>query len=209
MHRLHLVAGVYLDGRHGPPSTVGSKARGRADGSACGPPAKGERDPGGKKISKAGRQTSQLETYLVAIKRDGAIEVLHQKTYIADRDLATSSAMGRHDVFTPARIPLGHRRGYGLDLSVEANPFHAMHVVVAKQRALPSAKTVKRHGHRDRNIDADHPDLHLVGERARRVAVTGEETDPVAEFVIVDQVKCVLEAGTRMTLSTGPKISSR
>ena len=46
-----------------------------------------------------------------------------------------------------------------------------MHVVIAKQRALPAAKTMI--GDRDRNwhVDADHANFHLGGEIAGGVAV--------------------------------------
>jgi len=40
---------------------------------------------GGKEVSKTRSQTAQLETHPVAIKRNRAIEVLDQKTYVADR----------------------------------------------------------------------------------------------------------------------------
>ncbi len=86
MHRLHLVAALYLDGCHRPPSTSRSKPRRQMQ---MAPHVfhlpKCERDPGSKKISKTGSQTAQLETHPVAIERNRAIEVLDQKTYIADR----------------------------------------------------------------------------------------------------------------------------
>jgi len=87
------------------------------------------------------------------------------------RDLATDSlsAMGWHRGVHAGANARGPTPGDGLDPGVKANTFHAMHVVVAKQRALPAAKAMERHGHRDGNIDADHADLHLVG-KARAVS---------------------------------------
>ena len=46
---------------------------------------KRQRDPGSKEVSKTWSQAAQLETYPVAIERNRAIEVLDQKTYVADR----------------------------------------------------------------------------------------------------------------------------
>ena len=65
-----------------------------------------------------------------------------------------------------------------------------MHVQIAEQRALPTAEAVKCHRHGDRHVHADHPDLHLVTERACGVAVTREDRGAVAEFVLIDQSEC-------------------
>ena len=46
---------------------------------------KRQRDSGSKEVGKTRSQTAQLETYPVAIERNRAIEVLDQKTYVADR----------------------------------------------------------------------------------------------------------------------------
>ena len=151
----------------------------------------GQRDAGGKEVSKTRSEAAQLETYLVAVERDGAFQVLHQQTDVADRGRlsVTSSAMGWHRSANPGADARGPAAGHGLDVGVEANTFHAMHVMVAKQRALPAAKAVERHGHRDRDINADHADLHLVGKGACGVSVAGEDANAVAELVIVHQVR--------------------
>ncbi len=86
----------------------------------------------------------------------------------------------------PARMPVGQRDGDRLQLGVEADTLGTMHVVVAEQRGLPAAEAVERHRHRDRHVDADHADLDLVRELARRVAVAGEDGGAVAVFVLVD-----------------------
>src|ERR1700693_6210696 len=95
-------------------------------------------------------------------------------------ELATRSAMSRHDRAHAGANPCGPPGSDGLHVCVETNTLHAVHIVIAKQRALPSAKAVKRHGHRNRNVDAHHAYLHLVGKSARRIAVTGEDANPVA-----------------------------
>ena len=64
-----------------------------------------QRDSRGKEVSEARRQAAQLETYPVAIELDGAVEVLDQKTYVADR-LQPWVGM---EVLTPARMPVGQR----------------------------------------------------------------------------------------------------
>src|SRR5580700_6250816 len=97
-------------------------------------------------------------------------------------DPATRSAMSRHDRAHTGPNPCGPPGGHSLHVGVETNTFHAMHVVIAKQRALPSAKAMKRHRHRNRNVNAHHAHLDLVGKCARRVAVTGEDANPVAEL---------------------------
>jgi hypothetical protein len=42
-------------------------------------------DSGRKEVSETRSQSAQLETHLVAIERNRAIEVLNQKTNVADR----------------------------------------------------------------------------------------------------------------------------
>src|ERR1700723_4193237 len=100
-----------------------------------------------------------------------------------------ASAMGGHGSAYPGANPRRPTAGHGLDAGIEANPLHAMHVMVAKERTLPAAKTVEGHRHRDRHIDTNHPGLHLVGEGARRVSVAGEDGGAVAVLVLVDQVE--------------------
>src|SRR5580658_8136021 len=85
MHRVHPVATFHLHGRHGTPAAF----RGQ-------PPRQvqvvlhmihlpqGQRDSRGEEVSETRGQTAQLETYPVAIELDGAVEVLDQKTYVAD-----------------------------------------------------------------------------------------------------------------------------
>ena len=93
------------------------------------------------------------------------------------------------DVLTPARMPVGPTASHCLDVGIEADTFHPMHIVVAEQRALPPPEAVEGHGHGDRDVDADHPHLHLVGKGAGSVSIAGKDADAVAVLVIVDQVK--------------------
>src|SRR5690242_10129883 len=96
------------------------------------------------------------------------------------------SAHRRHDEVGPgpdAGRPAGRDR---LQPGVEAHALGTVHVVVAEQRALPAAEAVEGHRHRDRDVDAHHPDLDLVREVARRVAVAGEDRGAVGEGVGVD-----------------------
>ncbi|MND91836.1 hypothetical protein D3C80_839750 [compost metagenome] len=62
-----------------------------------------------------------------------------------------------------------------------------MHVVVAEQRVFPAAEAVEGHGHRDGHVDADHADLDLVTEHARRVAIAREDGGAVGVLVGIDQ----------------------
>src|SRR5580704_6201150 len=102
--------------------------------------------------------------------------------------------MRRHDGAHARANARGPARGDGLHVGVEADTLHTVHIVIAEERAFPSTKTVKRHRHGDRNVDAHHAHLYLVGERTRRIAVSGEEANTVAEFVIIHQVQCFLKA---------------
>ena len=69
-----------------------------------------------------------------------------------------------------------------------------MHMQRAEQRALPAAKAVKGHGHRDRHVDADHTDLNALAVLASGGAVTGEDGGTIAVFVVVDHGQGVFEA---------------
>src|SRR5690242_3309844 len=64
-------------------------------------------------------------------------------------------------------------------------------MVIAEERALPAAERMERHRHRDRQVDADHPDPGARREIARRVAVAGEDRGAIAEFMRVDEAKRV------------------
>src|SRR3954471_791958 len=64
-------------------------------------------------------------------------------------------------------------RGDGLGLGVEPDRVRAVLVEVAEAGALPAAEGVVGDRHRDRHVDADHADIDLRCEVARRVAVAG------------------------------------
>src|ERR1700691_2210447 len=105
-----------------------------------------------------------------------------------------ASAMGRHGRAHPSANTSGPTAGHCLDVGIEADTFHSMHVMVAKERALPAAKAVEGHRYGDRNVDANHAHLHLVGKGARGVSVAGKDAGAVAVFVIVHQVQSLLKA---------------
>src|SRR5277367_3470203 len=96
-----------------------------------------------------------------------------------------ASAMGRHGSAHPGANASGPTAGHCLDVGVEADTFHPVHVMVAKERTLPATKAVEGHRYRDRNIDTNHAHLHLVSKGARGVSVTGEDAHAVAKLVIV------------------------
>src|SRR6185369_7814802 len=56
-------------------------------------------------------------------------------------------------------------------------------------------EAVEGHRHRNRHVHADHSDLHVMRERACRVAVAREDGSAVAELVLVDQAKRALQIG--------------
>lgn len=85
------------------------------------------------------------------------------------------------DAFWPA---LHDRLLFG----VEAHPLFAIGVRITKQALLPASKTMPRHGHRQRHVDAYHTDLDAPTELTRHVTVTGETSHAVAELMVVDQL---------------------
>src|SRR3954471_18312425 len=97
-----------------------------------------------------------------------AVPLLHRR----DRELGALLDPGR-----PAR---GHRFGLG----VEADRVRTMLVEVAKARLLPAAEGVVGDRHRDRHVDADHADIDLRREIARRVAIAGEDRNTVAVIMV-------------------------
>src|SRR3984893_5067059 len=107
----------------------------------------------------------------------------------------TRSAHRRHDVFGTGADAGGPACGHRLEAGVEAHAFGAVHRHVAEQGALPAAKAVEGHRHRDRHIDADHADLDAVRKFACGVAVAGEDGRPVAVFMVVNELSGSLEIG--------------
>src|SRR3546814_1659125 len=69
-----------------------------------------------------------------------------------------------------------------------------MHVMVAKQGALPAAEGMEGHRHGDRHVDAHHAGPHPAEKGLRRIAVAGEERGAVAELMGVDEAKRLVEA---------------
>src|ERR1700749_3092308 len=66
---------------------------------------------------------------------------------------------------------------HGLDLRPEPDTFGAVLVRVAECRALPAAEGVIGERHRNRDVDADHADIDIRREVARRIAVAREDRD--------------------------------
>src|SRR5215216_1673380 len=78
----------------------------------------------------------------------------------------------------------GPARGHDLGLGIKTDRVRPVLVEVAEAGALPAAESVIRKRHRDRHINAHHAHLHTAGEIARRIAVTGEDRNAVAVFVL-------------------------
>ena len=106
-----------------------------------------------------------------------------------------ASARRRHHVFGAGADAGGPAGGYGLEAGVEAHAVHAVHRRVAEEGALPAAKAVERHRHRDRHVDADHADRDAVGEFTRGTAVAREDRDTVAGFVPVESLVALSKSG--------------
>src|SRR5262249_3438981 len=75
-------------------------------------------------------------------------------------------------------------RRHGLGLGVEADRIRSVLVEVAEAGALPAAERVIGERHRNREVDADHADVHPAGEIACGVAVAREDRDAVAILVL-------------------------
>src|SRR5580692_8141882 len=75
-------------------------------------------------------------------------------------------------------------RGHRLGLGVEADRVGAVLIEIAEAGLLPATEGVIGDRHRDRNVDADHADIDLGGEIARRVAVAGEDRNAIAVIMV-------------------------
>src|SRR5260370_26630299 len=75
-------------------------------------------------------------------------------------------------------------RGDGLGLGVEADRIRAVLVEIAKAGLLPATESVIGDRHRDRHVDADHADIDLGREIARRITVASEDRDAIAVVMI-------------------------
>src|SRR3546814_11189249 len=80
-----------------------------------------------------------------------------------------------------------------------------MHVMVAKQGALPAAEGMEGHRHGDRHVDAHHAGPHPAEKGLRRIAVAGEERGAVAELMGVDEAKRLVEAPGATDRENGPE----
>src|SRR5437773_8643112 len=72
----------------------------------------------------------------------------------------------------------------GLGLGIEAHRIRPVLVEIAEAGALPAAEGVIGERHRNREVHADHADLYAAGEVARGIAVTREDRNAVAVFVL-------------------------
>lgn len=68
-------------------------------------------------------------------------------------------------------MPTGRR----LDESEELYAFHAMHVMLTKDRGSPDAKAVLGQWNRDWPVDADHSSLDVLIKAARSVNFAGKD----------------------------------
>src|SRR5688500_14897618 len=73
------------------------------------------------------------------------------------------------------RVLMGPARGDDLGARIELDALDTVHVQIAEEGILPPAKGKKGDRHRDRNVYADHADLDLALEAARRSARLGEQ----------------------------------
>src|SRR3954453_6709106 len=80
----------------------------------------------------------------------------------------------------PVRPTLGDDLGLG----PEAHAFLPVLADVAESGTLPPAEAVVRYRHRNRHVDADHPDIDPGSELARGMAVASEDRDAIAIFVL-------------------------
>jgi len=64
-------------------------------------------------------------------------------------------------------------------------------VEIAEAAPLPAAECVVGQRHRDGHVDADHADLALGREVARRIAVAGIDGDAIAVFVVIHQLQAL------------------
>src|SRR5829696_4995040 len=85
-------------------------------------------------------------------------------------------------------------RGDDLAPREEVHALDAMGMGVTEQRVLPATERVVGHRHRDRHVDADHADLHLVLELPRGATVVGEDRHAIAVRVVVDQLYTLVVA---------------
>src|SRR4030095_15685677 len=81
----------------------------------------------------------------------------------------------RHEEIRPAARRARPTRSNRLDARVEAHAVRTVYVQVAEQRALPATEAVKCHRYWNRHVYADHSDLHVMSECARRVTVACED----------------------------------
>src|SRR4051794_26311006 len=107
---------------------------------------------------------------------------------------SSGSAHGRDvERVLAVRAAVGPALGDDLVLGPEAQALLAVLADIAEAGALPSAEAVITDGHRNRHVDADHPDIDAGGEFARGVAVAGEDRGAVAVFVLRGEGERLLE----------------
>src|SRR5579863_8955054 len=73
-------------------------------------------------------------------------------------------------------------------LRIETHALFTVGMRIAEQAALPAAEAVPRHRHRNRHVDADHPDFDAAAEFTRDVTIAREARDAIAELVRIDQI---------------------
>src|SRR5689334_14411731 len=105
----------------------------------------------------------------------------------------------------PVDEAVGPALGDNLVLGPKAHAFLPILADVAEAGALPPAEAVVAYRHRDRDVDADHADIHARSEFASRVAVPSEDGDAVAILVLRRELQRRLEIGRADHLQHGPE----
>ena len=97
--------------------------------------------------------------------------------------------IGRHgelwtlfDTFWPSRCNC-------FKFSIKANPFIAMHCMIAKKRIFPTTKTMKCHWNGDWNINTYHANLTVSSKVSRYFSIRSINASSVSKLMIIYKLK--------------------
>src|ERR1700693_3932205 len=107
--------------------------------------------------------------------------------------VAPAASFLAREAVVHARAVLGPAFGDDLGSGVEQASLAAVHMKIAEQAVLPASERERRRGHRDRNVDANHPGRDAGAELPRHAAVVGEDRGSVAVGIGVDDRERLLE----------------